>query len=86
MNSNIPYINQDQIIDYNKKTICFFGSGNIAKKTKNLFKNSKLDKIFDNSANLWNSKYLGKKNNESKILKKRDFIIITSTSYYEISK
>ncbi len=83
---DFPFVDKYQFTPPRTKRISLFGSGIIAKKTLDYYSNSSVVKIFDNSKNLWGQKYNGIKIcNPTEILK-NDFIIITSTSYNEISK
>ena len=69
------------------KKIYLFGSGIVAKKTLEKFKNLKVAGIYDNSSNLWESNYLNLKiKDPKKINKLNDFIIITSTSFSAIKE
>ncbi len=64
------------------KNLYLFGSGIVAKKTLEKYKNLNLSGIYDNSPNLWGDKYLNFKiYDPKKIDLNNDFIIITSTSF-----
>ena len=83
---DFPFVDKYQFTLPRTKRISFFGSGIIAKKTLDFIQIIKVVKIFDNSKNLWGQKFVDIKIcNPTEILK-NDFIIITSTSYNEISK
>ncbi len=86
MDNNYPFINLNDLDLSKKKKICLFGSGLIAKKTIDFFSDQKIDKIYDNSKNLWNEIFKGLKIYNPNKIKKGEFIIITSSSFGEISQ
>lgn len=86
-NTTLPFVENNNFKFPKNKTLTLFGIGPIATKTLDLYHNDKIKKIYDNAKNLWNEKYKNIKIlNPKDINNKEDFIIITSTSYLEISK
>ena len=86
MDNNYPFVNLNDLDLSKKKKICLFGSGLIAKKTIDFFSDQKIDKIYDNSKNLWNEIFKGLKIYNPNKIKKGEFLIITSSSFGEISQ
>ncbi len=82
---NYPFVDKKNFILPKDKKISMFGSGLIAKKTIDFFKNQKFDVIFDNSENLWDQKFKDLIIQNPKTINNEYFIIITSSSYKEIS-
>ena len=68
-----------------KKKIYLFGSGLVAKKTINKFQHIKFAGIIDNSKNLAGHTFDSLKIYGPNIINKKNFYIITSTSFSEIS-
>jgi len=68
-----------------KKKIYLFGSGLIAKKTINKFQDIKFEGIIDNSKNLEGQTFDNLKIYGPNIINKKNFYIITSTSFSEIA-
>ena len=85
MNKKYPFVERNSKFIPKSRNICLFGSGIIAKKTAEYFSHIKFHKIYDNSKNLWGQRYKNIKIFNPDKLSKKDFIIITSTSYLEIS-
>jgi hypothetical protein len=88
MRREIQFTNwQDINRQIGRKSVAFFGAGNIAEKTKRRLPDTKLITIFDNASNLWDEEVLDVKVSDPvklNTLSKRPFIIITTTSFREI--
>tara|TARA_Y100001933_G_scaffold264903_1_gene333398 strand:- start:1660 stop:2874 length:1215 start_codon:yes stop_codon:yes gene_type:complete len=89
MKDNIPFSNW-KIINKHRRSrdFAFFGCGNIAEKTQRQIKSNNIKYIYDNANSLHGTEFLGKKvrNPENNINKENQYIIITSTSFREISE
>ena len=89
MKDNIPFSNW-KIINKHRRSrdFAFFGCGNIAEKTQRQIKSKNIKYIYDNANSLHGTEFLGKKvrNPENNINKENQYIIITSTSFREISE
>jgi len=88
--NNIPFSSWQSIYkNSNVRNIAFFGSGNIAEKTYRRIDKDKLHSIYDNAPALWNTTSLNtkvKNPNELSNCSDEIYIIITSTSFREISE
>jgi hypothetical protein len=89
MKDNIPFSNWKIINKYRgSRDISFFGCGNIADKTYRHIKDKNIKYIYDNANSLHGTEFLDKivKKPSDKIGNELDYIIITSTSFREISE
>ncbi|MDA7653336.1 TIGR03032 family protein, partial [bacterium] len=88
--NNIPFGTWQSVYkNLNGRPIAFFGSGNIAEKTLRKIDQTHVKYIYDNATALWNIKNLGIVVINPDEIKKsaiKPYIIITSTSFEEISK
>ena len=85
-NTPLPFVESNNFKFPKNKNLSLFGIGPIATKTLDLYPNEKIKKIYDNAKNLWDEKYKNIKILNPKNINNEDFIIITSTSYLEISE